>query len=156
MDDFKKDLLDKKGKSTFRIVTGILFLVLSITWVIIRIVYNQIIRPFDWLYFGLFALNGVMHLYEGFGFSIAGLFGKAYVSIDDKLISIKPGITKKEQNIYWKDIKTIDYKTNKYIVKNTDNTAITLDMSIFDYVLKNEIKGIIDSIAKRKNKQTIY
>ncbi|WP_423130150.1 hypothetical protein [Gaoshiqia sp. Z1-71] len=122
--EFKKDLLKKEEKSTFRIILGILFFVISIVWVADRIMDDLIIRPFDWLYTGVFALNGVVHTLEGFGFSIASLFGKAFVLIDNERISIKPGIRNKEQNIYWNSIKTIDYRLNKYHIKNADSTSV--------------------------------
>lgn len=81
----------------------------------------------------------------------ARLFGKAFVLIDSERISIKLGIIDKEQNVYWKDIKSIDYKLNKFRVENIDNTNKTLDLSKLDYVLKNEI---IASIAKDKKIQS--
>ena len=115
---------------------------------------NLIIQPFDWLYTGIFALNGIVHTIEGFGFSIARLFGKAFVLIDSERISIKLGIIDKEQNVYWKDIKAIDYKLNKFRVENIDNTNKTLDLSKLDYVLKKEIKEIIACNAKDKNIQS--
>ena len=149
--EFKKDLLKKERKSVFRVILGILFFVISIIWIAVRINDNQIIRPFDWLYTGIFALNGIVHTIEGFGFSIASLFGKAFVLIDSERISIKPGIIDKEQNVYWKDVKTIDYKLNKFRFENIDNTNKTLDLSKLDYELKNKIKENIAGIAKDKN-----
>ncbi len=152
--EFKRDLLKKEKKSIFRIVLGILLLVILGMWIINRILDNQIIRPLDWLFFGIIALNGIVHIIEGSGFSIAKLFGNAFVSIDDKLISIKLGIIDKEQNIYWNSIKKIDYNLNKFKIQNIDDVIITLDLSKFDYALKNEIKESIISIAKNKNIQT--
>jgi len=152
--ELKKDLLKKEKKSVFRIILGILFFVISIFWIADRIMDNLIIQPFDWLYTGIFALNGIVHTIEGFGFSIARLFGKAFVLIDSERISIKLGIIDKEQNVYWKDIKAIDYKLNKFRVENIDNTNKTLDLSKLDYVLKKEIKEIIACIAKDKNIQS--
>lgn len=152
--ELKKDLLKKEKKSVFRIILGILFFAISLYWITDRIVANLIIRPFDWLYTGIFALNGVVHTIEGFGFSIARLFGNAFVRIDNERISIKLRIFDKEQNVYWDSIKAIDYKLNKYQIQNLDNTSLTLDLSKLDYALKNDIKTIIDSIAKDKNLQS--
>ena len=152
--EFKKDLLKKEEKSTFRIILGLLFFVISIVWIADRIMEDLIIRPFDWLYTGIFALNGIVHTLEGFGFSIAGLFGKAFVLIDNEHISIKPGIRNKEQNIYWNSIKTIDYRLNKYHITKTDSNRVTFDLKKFDYALKNDIKEFISRIAKEKDIQT--
>lgn len=152
--ELKKDLLKKNKKSLFRIILGILFLVISILWITNRIIDNLTIRPFDWLYTAILVLNGLVYTIDGFGFSIARLLGKAFIFIDNEQISIKRGITDKEQKVYWKSVKAIDYKLNKFRVQNIDNTSMTLDLSKFDFVLKNEIKETIISIAKEKNIQT--
>lgn len=152
--EFKKNLLKKDKKSVFRIILGILFFVFSIIWITDRIMDNLTIRAFDWLYTGVFALNGLVHTLEGFGFSIARLFGRAFVLINNDRISIKTGIFDKEQNIYWNSIKTINYKINKYQFQNIDNTKMILDLSKLNDALKNEIREIVDCIAKDKNIQS--
>lgn len=149
--ELKKDLLKKDKKSVFRIILGVLFVAISIIWIADKITSDIIIRPFDWLYSGIFMLGGVIHIFEGFGFSLAKLFGKAFVLIDNNQISIKPGLSDKEQKIYWKDIKTIDYKLNKFQIQKIDDTNMKLDLSKIDYALKNEIKEIVNNIAKDKN-----
>jgi len=149
--ELKRDLLKKEKKSIFRIVIGILFLLFSGIWIVDRIIDNETIRVFDWFYTGTFALNGIFHTIEGFGYSVVKFFGKAFVLINDDLISIKREIMVKEQTIYWKDIKSIDYKLNKFLLELNDDTILTIELTKFDYALKNEIKGIIDHIANNKN-----
>lgn len=149
--ELKKDLLKKNKKSLFRIILGILFLVISILWITDRIIDNLTIRPFDWLYTAILLLNGFVTTIDGFGVSIERLFGKAYIFIDNEQISIKRGITDKEQKIYWKSMKAIDYKLNKFRIQNIDNTSMTLDLSKFEFALKNEIKETIICMAKEKN-----
>lgn len=145
--ELKKDLLKKDKKSVFRIILGILFVAISIIWIADKITSDSIIRPFDWLYSGIFMLGGVIHTFEG----LAKLFGKAFVLIDSNQISIKLGLSDKEQQIYWKDIKAIGYKFNKFQIQKHDNTNINLNLSKVDYALKNEIKEVVDTIAKNKN-----
>ena len=149
--ELKKDLLKKNKKSLFRIILGILFLVISILWITDRIIDNLTIRPIDWLYTAILLLNGFVSTIDGFGVSIERLFGKAYIFIDNEQISIKRGITDKEQKIYWKYMKAIDYKLNKFRIQNIDNTSMTLDLSKFEFALKNEIKETIICMAKEKN-----
>ena len=149
--ELKKDLLKKNKKSLFRIILGILFLVISILWITDRIIDNLTIRPFDWLYTAILLLNGFVSTIDGFGVSIESLFGKADIFIDNEQISIKRGITDKEQKIYWKSMKAIDYKLNKFRIQNIDNTSMTLDLSKFEFALKNEIKETIICMAKEKN-----
>jgi len=152
--ELKKDLLKRERKSKFRIFIGMLSFVISIIWITIRIMDDLIIRPFDWLYSGLFALNGIVHVFEGFGFSVEKIFGKAFVFIDSERISIKSGVLDKEQTIYWNTIKSIDYKINKFHIERIDNTGLSLDLSKLDYALKNEIKEVAGFIAKDKNIQS--
>ena len=147
----KRDLLKKERKSIFRIVIGILFLLFSGIWIADRIIDNQTIRVFDWFYTGIFALNGIFHTIEGFGYSVAKLFGKAFILINNDLISIKREIMVKDQTVYWKDIKSIDYKLNKFLLKKNDDTILTIDLTKIDYALKKEIKEIIDHVANNKN-----
>lgn len=149
--ELNRDLLKKEKKSIFRIVIGILFLLFSGIWIAGKIIDNETIRVFDWFYTGIFALNGIFHAIEGFGYSLLKFFGKAFIIINDELISIKREIMVKEQTIYWKDIKSIDYKLNKFLLKKNDDSILTLDLTKIDYSLKNEIKEIIDHIANIKN-----
>ena len=145
--ELKKDLLKKDKKSVFRIILGILFFVISIVYITDRIMNNQIIRLFDWFYFGIFALNGILHTFEGFGFSIAKIFGKAFILIDKERISIKTGVFAKEQNVSWIDVKTIVYKFNRFQVIKSNDSSVTFDLSKLDYLLLKNIKEVFGSIA---------
>ena len=119
-------------------------------WILI---HKEVIRPFDWLYSGLFALNGIVHVAEGLGFSIDSLFGKAYILINPECINLKAGVFDKEQFAYWDNIKSIDYKFNKFKIVKTDNTNMIINLSKFSYFLNNEIKEVVSCIAKEKNIQ---
>ena len=90
--ELKIDLLENPKKSFFRIVLGVLFIVLSCVWIMIRITHKEVISLFDWFYFGIFAINGIFHTAEGLGF----FFGKAYILINPELISLKAGVFDKK------------------------------------------------------------
>ena len=152
--ELKIDLLERKRKkSLFRVILGILMFLLAIGWIIIRVIENRSTTPFDWVYSGLFMLNGVLHFVEGLGYSSESFFGKAYILINSELISLKASIYNKNQIVNWSDIKTIDYKLNKYEIKKTDNTNMIINLSKFDYILKDEIIKVINDITKEKNIQ---
>ena len=145
------DLLKvKRKKSLFRVILGILFFLIASSWIIIRLIDDEIIKPFDWICFGVFALNGVIHCAEGLGYSFESFFGKAYILINSDFISLKANVFDKNQLISWKEIKSINYKFNKFEIKKTDNTTMSVNLSKFDYILINEIKKITNSIAKKK------
>ena len=147
--ELKIDLLEKGKKSIFRIVLGVFFIICSCVYIGAAITHREV-RLFDWVY-GILALGGIIHIVEGLGWRLEGFFGKAYILINTELISLKPGIFDKEQSIYWNNIKSIDYKSNKFRIEKTDDTNMIINLSKFGYSLKNEIKRNIDCIAKEKS-----
>lgn len=147
----KKDLLAKEKKSIFRMILGILFLFLAAMWLISKSRdYSEIVLG-DWLYSIVFALLGIQHIVEGFGISTEKLFGKAYVIIDNELISIKTKINKNEETVYWKDIKSVDFKYNQLTIEKADNTNTNIDIVNLTYNTKKDIKTIISKISEDKN-----
>ncbi len=149
--EYSKDLLAIEKKSIARIVLGILFLIFSGFWVISKISENIEIRAVDWAYSIVFVMNGVYHTFEGYGYSFNQLFGKAYVLINNELISIKPKINKKEKTVYWKDIKLIDFQYNQLIIEKADNTNLSIDIINLEYDTKKDIRAIISQISENKN-----
>lgn len=151
--ELKIDLLKTEKKSVFRVVGGVLFILLSIAWVISRYFKSQYIDPFDWIYCGILTLNGVAHIMGGFGLPIIRLFGESYVWIDDNKISIKPRVLGKEHSISWVDIKLINYKLNRFKVIRTNDTTFTLDLSKLEYAILKDAKEVIGNIALKKGIQ---
>lgn len=148
--EFNRDLLIIQKKSVFRIIIGILFFVISIAWIVDNEVNGQVISLLDGLLFGIIVMNGFVHSIEGFGFSLARLFGKAYIQIDSDRIVVKTGVLTKEQSVYWQDIKSISYKPIRYKVVKTDDTSMVFNLSKLDYSLIKEIKSAIVEIADEK------
>lgn len=148
--ELKRDLLKIEKKSVFKIIVGMLFFVISIAWIVDKNINDQIIRPFDWLLLGIFVLNGVVHSIEGFGFSLARLFGKAFILIDNERIVIKTGVFAKEQNVSWQDIKSIANNPIRCQIARNDGTSVTLKLSKLDYSLIKDIKSTIIVFAKEK------
>lgn len=149
--ELKKDLLKKEKKSLFRIIIGFLFIACSIGWVYAKYVENQSIRVFDWSFFGIFALNGVVHLIEGFGISISKLFGKAYISIEKENIIVKSSIFEKEQRIVWNEIESIEFKPTRIHFIEINKTQINIDYSKLEYEIVLKIKDSLNQFAKEKN-----
>ncbi|MDR0437307.1 MAG: hypothetical protein LBH22_03270 [Bacteroidales bacterium] len=139
---------ESKRLSTIRIIFGILFLLLSGSY-LFSAVGNESSRTWDWISFGVFLLNGIYHLSEGLGY----LLGKAYILINSELISFKVSVYKKEQSVCWNEIETISYNfyVNKFEIKKTDHTNMILNLSKFEYTTVKKIKETIDHYAKEKN-----
>jgi hypothetical protein len=144
--ELKIDLIKEKGKgkSLFRVILGICFLLVSIGLPIAKIIDHDALNLFDWIFFGAFLINGLIYIVS------KGIFGKAFILINSELISLKASVFDKEQSIGWSNIKSIDYKHNMFIIKKTDDTTMIMDLSKFGYVFINEIKKTVNDIAKEK------
>ena len=152
--ELKVDLLKEKWKKSFSsVILGICAFLVASSWIISKFIENAIIQPFDWFYCGFFALLSVGHCIRGL-YPVENFFGKAYILINSELISLKATVFDKEQLIAWREIKSIDYKLNKFEIKKTDNTRMGISLSKFNCALKGEIKEMIHFIANEKNIQS--
>lgn len=148
--ELKIDLFIKEEKSAFRVVVGVLFILVSIAWIISRNLKNQYVDAFDWFYCGILFLNGIAHILGGLGLPIIRLFGESYIRIDEQKLSVKTSILSRDRSILWDDIKRIDYKLNRFKVIKTNDTTLTLDFSKIEYAILKDAKEIITTIAKTK------
>lgn len=147
--ELKIDLLGRR-KSLGLIILGIIWIFLGI----IKPIIGEILSTLDWIIVVLFALNGIVFIIEGLGYSRSRLFGgKAYVLINSESISLKSSAFSKKQFVNWSDVKLIDCDNNlsKFKIEKTDNTTMVIDLFEFNYALVKEIKQAINSIAKEKN-----
>lgn len=148
--EYKRDLFKGNDKSIFRLILGFAFLAISIFWIISKMSENELIRPFDWLYSSVFALNGVAHVFVGFGTSIERFFGKSFVHIDNDTINIKFGAFEKEQKIYWQDILSIDYVPHHLTIQMKDNSTKLFSLTKLDSSCISNIKETISKIGTMK------
>jgi len=146
---YDRNLLKSKDKSIFRLILGITFFVTSVAWITIKLTENELIKPFDWFFSVIFALNGLAYVLTGFGISIENFFGKAFVHIDNDSISIKLNVFKKEQKLYWQDIQSIDYKPYKFTFQMTNRTNVFSFTKFGDSCI-TEIKHMILKNADSK------
>ncbi|MEI7525776.1 MAG: hypothetical protein WCJ95_15650 [Mariniphaga sp.] len=72
----KNELPKNKNKSIFLLILGISMCLLSIFWIFARLAENDLIKPFDWIYAGFFALSGATNIFIGLDSSIERFFGK--------------------------------------------------------------------------------
>ena len=148
--ELKIDLLDIENKSTFRIILGIGFLVLSAAWIITKTAQHQNPGFIGWLFISAMIFNGFSHTIGGMGYSINKLFGQAFIEIDEQQIAIKTGVWDKEQRVAWKNIKSMEYLANKYCIRLNDGKLVIIQFSNLDYLLKMNIKDVIISLAAEK------
>lgn len=145
--EYNRDLFKGNDKSTFRLILGFAIIVISIQWIATRLAGNNSLRPFDWFYSGIFALNGIAHVFYGFGTSIERFFGKSFVLINNDIIHIKFGAFEKEIKLYWQDILSIDYAPHRFRFQMKGNTTKMISLTRLDDTCISEIKEIISKIA---------
>jgi hypothetical protein len=148
--EYKRDLLRNNEKSIIRLIFGIAFCLGSILWILVRLAENDFIRIFDWFYSGIFALNGLIHIFAGLGTSMERFFGKAFVHIDNEMIDIKLGVFEKEYKIKWEEIKSIECKSVDLTIQKLDNSSIFFPLSKLAYSDVIAIKGIVSKLADSK------
>ena len=92
----------------------------------------------------------MIHIYEGFGYSVSRLFGKAYILIDTEIIRIKTGILDKELFIFWNEVASVHFKAAVFEMRRPDNTSVVLNLSSLEYSLIQQIKEVIGRILVEK------
>lgn len=148
MEYFKDLLVNKRNK--FGIALGIIFLVFALSWIPIKISENNL-QTFDWIYFSVFTLNGIIWILYGFGLQIEQFFFKAYIRINDKIISMKTGIHEPKQEVLWTEIHEIEYDSRKIIIEKKDKSKILFSIAKLDYSTIQELKNTVNAIANEKN-----
>jgi len=149
--ELKIDLYKEHKKSLLKIGLAILMFLSVSAGIIAQFIRKGSIDTFSWIIFGIFTMSSIANFVEGLGYRFESLFGKAYIWINDKFISLKPSAFNKGQQVNWNEIQSINYKLNRFIIQKTDNTTQIVDLSKFEYVLNMKIKEIITNIAKEKN-----
>jgi hypothetical protein len=148
--ELKKDLLQLERGSKFQRIYGIFVLLIVIFSVIYTSLGYEDFTIMSCIQIVTLLIMGIMFVIQGFGLSPERLLGKAYVDINEQHIALKLGVFTKEQIVYWKDIKSIDYNFNKYHIVNVKDETSTLDLSRLEFLLKKEIKSVIKQIADKK------
>lgn len=143
--EIKIDLLRNNKKSLLRLLLGISFAVISILMILPKLIENELIRPFDWIFSGVFAFNGMIYIFWGLGTSVERFFGKAFVHIDKVMISFKQSIFAKEQKIGWEEIRSIEYNLSKFSFIKFDDSIYYFAISKLD---DSDLIGLLNIISK--------
>ena len=149
--ELKVDISEKAKKSPIKVVLGILFLVLACSWIGLGIIDQEGIGAYDWVFFGVFILNGIFNIIEGFGVYFEKFYSNAHILINSELISIKQSLTDRKRVVYWDEIKSVDCRAEILKIEKTEGKNVLIDISELSYYLRSDIKDTICSIAKEKN-----
>ncbi|ASB50564.1 hypothetical protein [Alkalitalea saponilacus] len=147
----------KNKKSRTRIFYGIILVLFSISFLIIKPLKDGHISTFDWVYVIVFMLLGIGHLIEGYGFSFSTFLNReAFVHIGDSGLKIKKDAFSKEKEIEWNHVKTIEYKSAQYKIGMNNNEIIHIDIPTDDYHRVQIIKESVNHYAEKNEIQIIY
>jgi hypothetical protein len=145
---FEKDLLVQK--STAKTIVGVLHFVLIALSISSKIYIEQGFETFDIIYLVVIFLLGSLFILEGTGIPFAKIFGKAFILIDEKQISIKKGVFNKEQTIFWDEIKAIEFKPNYFLFTKHDDSLFPFKLRHLTIRFNKEILDFIKVIGKHK------
>ncbi|MFT5748790.1 MAG: hypothetical protein ACI93S_000037 [Ancylomarina sp.] len=145
---FQKDLLVQK--STAKTIIGILDLLLIVLWISSKFYIAESFATFDIVYLISLFLLGILFIIEGRGIPIAGIFGKAFILIDEEQISMKKSVFSKEQTIRWEEIKAIEYKPNYFLFTKNDDSLFPFKLRQLAFRFNREILDFIKVIGKHK------
>jgi hypothetical protein len=157
MNELNIDILRIPVKSKARRIIGILYILMSVCWLVISIIYyepvaNKATKTFlDLVYIIFFGLAGIIFLIDGYGISISKWFGEAYIRINDIQICVKKGVFSNEWILSWSEIELINITVVGIKFSLTDKSLLELNYDNIDYEYIQLIKQTIKSIAKEKN-----
>ena len=140
--ELKIDLISKRRKTLFLVFGTGLFLIASAR-IVLYIFGDNVAKPFDWIYFGIFALNGLFFVYQG--------LEETYLLINSEMIVLKNVLFEKKLCVAWNEVKAINYRMNRIEFVKTDDTMATLYFDTFNYTSVQKIRETIVEIAKEKN-----
>lgn len=147
--ELKIDLLKVHPKSVIKIILGIIIMITGIiNWMLIC--PHSSLRYYAWTLSIIIVGDGIFRIYEGFGHSIESYFGNTYVWINEESIIIKSCVLGPEQQVLWKDISSMEYILNKYVVQLHNEKIVHIKLSDLDYRSRCEIRQIISILCAKK------
>ncbi len=151
INEMRIELLQETQKSKFKIVLGILTLLVAILWIPVRLYENISVTIFDWIYVIIFLLNGLNLTMLGLGIDFERLIGKSFIHIGEQVLKIKPGVFAKEQSIRWDNIDSIACKPTSITFIRNDTSSYLLKLENLEYLTAKKIKVLIYNTAKKKD-----
>ena len=148
---FYKNLYPYRESKKIQLVFGFIFIILSILWILQKKHFNSQIFAFDWLYSGVFLMNGVIITLQYYGIHIEEIFGKRYIKITPEEIDYKPKTFKRATKTKWVELKTINFKVNSIELQSINGKNLRINYTNLEYASVQELKETIVQIAQNKN-----
>ncbi|HKK43714.1 MAG TPA: hypothetical protein VJ963_14955 [Bacteroidales bacterium] len=150
MDELIINLIRIPEKSKIRSVLGLTYLFFGLTIIILILLIEGRLSVLMSLICIFLVLDGIIFYIDGLGISISGLFGEAYIWIDNSEIRVKKSIFSKESILFRDHIDRIVISVICIRFKLKDGTGKKLDYSNLDYTNIQKIKKTIRTIMAEK------
>ena len=157
MNELYINILQSPSRSIVRRIIGVLYILISVLWLVMRIVSkepvtNQVmVSFFDLIYTFFFGLAGIVFVIDGAGISISRWFGEAYIKIDAKQICIKKGVFSKEWILLWNEAELVEFSVIGIKFRLADKSVRELNYDNMDYGHIQQLKKSIKIISGDKN-----
>lgn len=99
----------------------------------------------------IFAIAGIYYLTMGLGFNPLTFWAKAYIHIDEAIISIKSSMFARAEQFSWSDIKEVQIKVNSIRFLFHANDPHEMEYQKLDTELIQQLKQNIITHCKAKN-----
>ena len=91
--------------------------------------------PISWIIYCFLALGYIFNIWTQY------LKRKrTYILINSEFISVYAQGKRKKQLVNWEDIESIECKLDRFKIKKTDNTTLSVNLHKFAHALSNKIK----------------
>ena len=148
--EYFKNLHLYSSRSNFKLIFGIIFLIVSVAWLLEKYVQGENPNWFDFVLAAIMFLNGVLHLSFGVGYSLEGIFGKAFIRINDQEIVVKPSAFENRQQMDWREVHCVNFDYSQIVVDGINKNHISIFTSDLDSASEKELKALMQDIAVRK------
>ena len=143
--DYFINFLRPNKRSKFRIYSGSFILVMGILYGIIGF---RTMVYYNWVLCGAYVILGLIFLLNGLGVGVKQTSAKAYISITDTYIYFKPTRWVAEERAHWNDIKSIGYKSRRFVIERKDDTNFEIfSDNCLSFQNIQEIKSILQEMA---------
>ncbi len=150
MDELNIDLIRIPEKSKTRRVLGLIYLFFGLAIIILLISFEERISVWMYLLCIYLVLEGIVFYLDGLGVSISGLFGEAYIRINDSEIKIKRSIFSKGSILFWDHIDRIGISVIGIRFKLKDEMIRHIDYGNLDYGNIQKLKNAIRAVMAEK------
>ncbi len=121
--------------------------IIAVSWIIVKLYERTPFRLFDWFYVSFMMLYFIVFMAR---IIKPDIFGKAFVRIDENVISMKISPNAKEYNIPWAQVSKLLYRVTFLDIFLVDGSSVSIDLTNVGYENIQKIKVVIQQVCRAK------